>query len=73
MHGKFSESFPDYTIFIGKFTTDECFLFKLEIFKICKEVKHIMIMIKAVIYIFFKYYVIFDEQLKITFRKSSDP
>ena len=52
MHGKFSESFPDYTIFIDKFTTDECFLFKLEIFKICKEVKHIMIMIKAVIYIF---------------------
>ena len=32
-----------------------------------------MIMIIVVIYIFFKYYVIFDEQLKITFRKSSGP
>ena len=49
MHGKFSGSVPDYTIFICKFTTDECFLFKLETFKNCKEVKHIMIMIIVII------------------------
>ena len=67
---KIFRSFPDYTIFICKFTTDECFLFQLETFKNCKEVKHIMIMIIAIIYIFF-YYAIFDEQLKITFRKTS--
>ena len=36
------------------------------------EVKHIMIMIIAIIYIFLSY-VIFDQQLKITFRKSSGP
>ena len=53
MHGKFSGSFPDYTIFICKFTTDECFLFKLETFKSCKEVKQIMIMIIAIICIFY--------------------
>ena len=72
MHGKFSGSFSDYTIFICKFTIDECFLFKLETFKNYKEGTHMMIMIIAVIYIFL-YYVIFDEQLKITFRKSSNP
>ena len=44
----------------------------LETFKNCKEVKHIMIMITAIIY-FFLSYVIFDQQLKITFRKSSGP
>ena len=33
---------------------------------------HIMIMIIAIIYIFLSY-VIFNEQLKITFRKSSEP
>ena len=27
IHRAFSGSFPDYTIFIGKFKTDECFLF----------------------------------------------
>ena len=27
MHGEFSGSFPDYTIFICKFKTDECFIF----------------------------------------------
>ena len=27
MHGKFSGSFPDYTISICKFKTDDCFLF----------------------------------------------
>ena len=37
-------------------------------FKNCKEVKHIMIMITD--YDFLSY-VIFDQQLKITFRKSS--
>ena len=71
MHGKFSGSFRDYTIFIFKFATDERFLYKLETFKNCKEVKHIMIMIIAVIYIFLCY-VIFDEQLKINFKRSSD-
>ena len=73
MHEKFSRSVPDYTIFICKFKTDEYFLFlflvyKLETFKNCKEVKHIMII--AIIYIFLSD-VIFDQQLKFTFRKSS--
>ena len=45
-------------------------VYKLETFKNCKQVKH-MIMIRAIIYIFL--YVIFDQQLKITFRKSSGP
>ena len=27
MHEEFSGTFPDYTIFIYKFKTDECFLF----------------------------------------------
>ena len=36
----------------------------------CHEVKHIMIMIITIIYTFL-FYVIFHEQLKITFRKSS--
>ena len=27
MHGEFSGSFPDHTIFICKFETDACFLF----------------------------------------------
>ena len=53
MHGKFSGSFPGYTIFTCKFTTDECFLFNLETFENCKEVNHIMIMIIAIIYIFY--------------------
>ena len=43
---------------------------KLETFKNFKEVKHIMIMIIAIVYIFVSY-VIFDQQLKITFRKFS--
>ena len=51
MHGKFSGSVPDYTIFICKFTTDECFLFKSETFKNCKEVRHIMIMIIVIIFL----------------------
>ena len=47
-------------------------VYKLETFKNCKEVKHIMIMIIAIIYIFLSY-VIFDQQLKITFRRPSAP
>ena len=43
-------------------------LHKLKTFKNCKEAK--LNMIIALIYIFLSY-VIFDEQLKITFRKSS--
>ena len=55
------------------FFIHESFLvYKLETFEACMEVKHIMIMIIAIIYIFLSY-VIFDQQLKITFRKSSGP
>ena len=43
--------------------------YKLETSKHFKEVKHIMIMIIAIIYILSC--LIFDQQLKITFRKSS--
>ena len=51
----------------------ETFLvYKLETLKNFKELKHIMIMIIAIIYIFVSY-VIFDQQLKITFRKFSPP
>ena len=51
----------------------ETFLvYKLETFKNCKEVKHIMIMIITIIY-FFISDVIFAQQLKITFRISSGP
>ena len=51
--------------------THETFLvYTMETFKNSKEVKHIMIMIIVLIY-FFLSYVIFDQQLKITFRKSS--
>ena len=46
---------------------------KFETFPNCKEVKHIMIMIIAIIYIFFLPFEIFDQPLKITFRKSSAP
>ena len=45
-------------------------IYKLETFKNCKEVKHIMIMITDYDILS---YVIFDQQLKITFRKSSAP
>ena len=44
-------------------------VYKMETFKHCKEVKHIMILIE---YDFLSY-VISDQQLKITFRKSSGP
>ena len=47
-------------------------VYKLEAFKNCKEVTHIMIMTIAIIYIFLSY-VIFHEQVKISFRKSSAP
>ena len=45
-------------------------VYKMETFKNCKEVKHIMIMITD--YDFLSY-AISDQQLKITFRKSSSP
>ena len=69
MHGEFSGSFPDYTIFTCKFETDECFLFmkryKLETFKKCKAGKaHDDYDLS---------YVVFDQQLKIPFRKSQAP
>ena len=51
----------------------ETFLvYKLETFTNCKEVKHIMIMILAIIYFFLSYEII-DQQLKISFRKSPHP
>ena len=51
----------------------ETFLgYKLETFTNCNEVKHIMIMIITIIYIFL-FSEIFGQQLKITFRKSSVP
>ena len=53
------------------FIHEKFLVYKLETFKNCKEVKH-MIMIRAIIYIFLSY-VIFDQPLKITFRKSSGP
>ena len=47
----------------------ETFLvYKLETFKNCKEVKHVMIIDHD-----FLSYVIFDQQLEITFRKPSGP
>ena len=70
MHGEFSEHFLDYTIFICKFKIYECLVYKMETFENCKEVKHIMIMITE--YDFLSY-VMFDQQLKITFRKTSAP
>ena len=71
MHEEFSGSFPDYTVFISKFKTDECFLvYKMETFENCKEVKYIVIMITD--YVFLSY-VTFDQQLEINFRKSSGP
>ena len=64
MHVEFSESFPDYITLICKFKIGECFFIyetflghKLETFENCKEVNHIMIMIIAIICIFF---IIFD-------------
>ena len=45
-------------------------VYKLETYTNCKKVKHIMIMIIAIIYNVLSYE-IFDQQLKLTFRKSS--
>ena len=60
MHWGFSGSFPGSTIFICKFKTDQCFFFletflvsKLETLEKCKEEKHIMITIIAIVYIFY--------------------
>ena len=60
MHWGFSGSFPGSTIFICKFKTDQSFFFletvlvsELETFEKCKEDKHIMITIIAVVYIFY--------------------
>ena len=53
------------------FILETVLVYKLKTFTNCKEVKHILIMFIAIIYIFC--YEIFDQQLKITFRKSSAP
>ena len=52
------------------FIHETLLVYKLETFKHCNEAKHITIMIIAIIYIFLSY-VIFDQPLKITSRKSS--
>ena len=54
------------------FIHEKFLVYKFETFINSKEVKHIMVMIIAVIYIFLSYE-IFDQQLKITFRKSAAP
>ena len=42
MHREFSGSFPDYTVFIYKFKTDECFLFvKRFYFPTWKQLKNV--------------------------------
>ena len=57
MHVEFSGSFPDYTIFICKFVSafyyETLLVYKLGTSKNCKEVKYIMIMIIAIVYILF--------------------
>ena len=55
MHGEFSKNFPDHTIFIwwGLYVHETFLVYKSETSKNCKEVKHILIMVIAVIYIFF--------------------
>ena len=53
---------------MSAFHSWKVFSYKLETFKNCKEVQHVMIMIIAIIYIFWSH-MIFDQQLKITFRK----
>ena len=72
MHVEILGSFPDYTIFIWKFIHETILVYKLETFENCKEVKDIMIKIITIIYVFLSY-VLFDQQLKITFRKSPPP
>ena len=51
------------------FIYETLLVYKLETFTNCKEIKHIMIMINAKIYIFLSYEIV-DQQLKLTFRKS---
>ena len=58
------------------FTYEEFLVYKLETFQNCKELKHTMIMIIALIYILFylMWYLINSwKQLKIISRKSSVP
>ena len=73
MHVAFSGSFSDYASLFANlklmsvlFIHETLLVYKLETFTNWKEVKHIM----TIIYIFL-YYEIFDQQLKITLRKSS--
>ena len=54
------------------FIHESFLVYKLDTFKNCKEVKHIIIMIIVIIHIFLSY-VMFDQQLQITFKKSSGP
>ena len=59
--------FANLKLMSAFYETHETFLVcKLETFKNCKEVKHIMIMIIL-------FFVIFDQLLKITFGTSSTP
>ena len=57
---------------MSAFHSWKVFSYKLETFKNCKEVQHVMIMIIAIIYIFWSH-MIFDQQLKINFRKLLPP
>ena len=73
MHVAFSRSFSDCASLFANlklmsvlFIHETLLVYKLETFTNWKEVKHIM----TIIYIFL-YYEIFDQQLKITLRKSS--
>ena len=54
------------------FVYEKFLVYKLETFKKCKEVKHIMTTAIAIIYIFLSD-VISHQQMKITFRKSLGP
>ena len=79
MHVACSGSFSDYTSLFANlklmsvfFIHETLLVYKLETFTNWKEVKYIMIIVIAIIYIFL-YYQIFDRQLKITLRKSSAP
>ena len=73
MHVAFSGSFSDYASLFANlklmsvlFIHETLLVYKLETFTNWKEVKHIMTVICI-----FLYYEIFDQQLKITLRKSS--
>ena len=54
------------------FIHESFLVYKLDTFRNCKEVKHIIIMIIAIIHIFL-ILLMFDQQLQITFKKSSGP